>query len=225
MTREFFTGDPLALLAFQSAQNILADRELRLLGCWLVRLVPCWSLKPAVESALREAERVAHLPDRSDLLHGSWRTDGFEEGMPDYQGACYALTMDDAMLGVTLLLQRLQSHLPRQLIIEVMRDVIGSDANGQSIPTSLDVQMLAHSAYDRRLEDGSLDSLTLAALADALEEAGCQWVGLCRALRGGSLQWSASGPVVDAGRPSLRRRRFCGFWALDAVLRFRHQRT
>lgn len=57
---------------------------------------------------------------------------------------------------------------------------------------------LAQFAYNRRGEDGTLDPLTLAALSDALEEAGCQGKLLAH---------------LRSGGPHYR-----GCWALDLVL-------
>lgn len=61
------------------------------------------------------------------------------------------------------------------------------------------VSMLAERAYHDRRPDGSLDSFTLAALADALEETGAAATFVLHDLRAGS----------------MRRRR--GYWAVDLL--------
>lgn len=99
---------------------------------------------------------------------------------------------------------------PNQHWANLLRDIVGnpfrpveirepaefSDPTGQSgtvrlprrIPRWLTPQVLsvAHKAYDDtgRIEDGSLDPVTLAVLSDAMEEAGCDNEEILRHLRG-----------------------------------------
>jgi hypothetical protein len=60
----------------------------------------------------------------------------------------------------------IDAGMTRSRICDVFRDVMGAGALNVS-PQAVD---LAHAAYNERENDGSLDSLRLAMLADALEE-------------------------------------------------------
>lgn len=88
-------------------------------------------------------------------------------------------------------------------IAHLLRDVIGNPRRQLTLDPSWltsTVQALAHAAYqERELPSGHLDTVRLAVLADALEDAGCATAELLEHLRG-------SGPHVR------------GCWAVDLVL-------
>lgn len=85
---------------------------------------------------------------------------------------------------------------------------------------------LAEAAYDRRL-DGSLDPLTLLALADALEEAGCEKEELLGHLRVGpskehsprcGTEFRGCAPECPKDRWERNGPHHAGCWAVDCVL-------
>ncbi len=81
---------------------------------------------------------------------------------------------------------------------------------------------LARAAYGSRdPETGHLDPLTLAAVADALEEAGCDDRAVLNGLRGLAPCAHDAGPCDDCGGSGWRPSpvpRYRGFWPLDLVL-------
>lgn len=105
-------------------------------------------------------------------------------------------------------------------------------------PFSEDARRIARSAYCERNEDGSLDPVRLAILADALEESGCDCEELLRSLRGwkvcphcggdgfrthtyGESSNEMSGATVTQSCDRWHRithPRYRGQWALDLVL-------
>lgn len=117
--------------------------------------------------------------------------------------------------------------VPRGLRAYLLRDIVGSPFRPVAfrMPPDCDYRSdlwglasgLAQAAYEERdPQTGHLDPLTLAAVADALEEAGCDSEPLLRHLRG--WEW-VRGKFSDswfwhrADAPHVR-----GCWAVDAVL-------
>lgn len=108
------------------------------------------------------------------------------------------------------------------------------------------VQSIAQAAYDERQEDGTLDDVTLAILADALEEAGCDNGELLMPLRGyevcrhcmlpspeeaeygGGVYWCPGCGGTESGKRAVGHEypywmrspgpHHPGFWALDLIL-------
>lgn len=153
-----------------------------------------------------------------------------------------------------------QSHARRELrdsswlpgaaeeVCDMIRDIVGTPSfyvqdgsfrvmrNFNGVPwITRDVTNLAQHAYDVRNQDGTLDAVTLAVLADALEEAGCQVDELLFHLRGelGCSRCEGAGYLHDP-EYSLKRGpcykcegeglikphppHYRGCWAVDALL-------
>lgn len=89
------------------------------------------------------------------------------------------------------------------------RDCVLGPEGGLPAPESAwlapDARSLARAAYEQRLEDGSLDPLRLAVLADCLEEAGCPAVERCAECDGHGLRWgrTADGSALVCSRCSF----------------------
>ena len=92
---------------------------------------------------------------------------------------------------------------------------------------SAQTRQLAEATYDHRQKDGSLDPVALAALADALEEAGYPATVPCPQCGGTGRQeddGDGDGWICDSTVPSvlvhLRSpgRHYRGMWSLDRVL-------
>lgn len=161
--------DPAAMLCVPTCTRT-SDRKLRLL---------CWAI---VGPAQADKWAIADYPDAPGL----W-LNGYLRGKHGQEGS--------------------QAEYAR--VAGLLHDIVGNPFRpppslppwiGTAYPefgARCNALFLAERAYEERLPDGTLDPLTLAAVADALEEAGCQDEEILHHLRGEFLCPACSAGEAD----------------------------
>jgi hypothetical protein len=220
--------DPPALLSWAQGEGLcghllyrLSGRKLRLLACACARFDedPGRFAGDAIRRAEWIADGLESPADPTGPHHEGWRVADRWLAQPDARAAAAAwavcvrpgvgaaLLRDivgnpfrPVMLPYERRCRRCKRRPPDQwwtICPFCLPDLSGF---GGSYPwLTPAVLLLAGRAYEDRQEDGILDPLTLLALADALEEAGCDSAGLLAHLR-------SAGPHVR------------GCWAVDIIL-------
>lgn len=201
--------DPIALLDFLqrpgsrqvgSDVSLLSERKLRLFACACARLFWQYALSEAEVSVIDVAEGMADDPE-GRLIDQEWIYSRTRKS-----GLC-VLVEDDAL------------HVAEQWCefsrgwdgfvrtqVNLLRDIAGNPFRPATLLYSrhyaravdIDIPGIALDAYRHRQHSGALDPGRLFVLADALEEAWCDNVGILTHLR-------SSGPHVR------------GCWALDCI--------
>lgn len=209
-----------------------SDRRLRLFAIAVCReLAEVWRLEKHGEKSY-----VAALT-AFGLCEGM--ADGSVKSVERVDGYWFYVMNADALSSATNAASECQQGRFRaagfpERAADVLRDVVGNPWRPSALPpahVTPDVARLAAVAYARRNDDGTLDSLTLAALADALEEGGlagvpcrdCDGRGFvrhqddhgefhtgCEACGGdGRMTWRDGGgwgpPVIEDGRKGTGR--------------------
>jgi hypothetical protein len=207
-------------------------RKLRLFACACCRAV--WPLLPDPRSrkAVEVAERYADGLATARQLHAASQSPyrgvpprahcGMNACRPDAADAAnhapWDVATDDGG-SIDLGIRHAQAVL--------LRDVVpgpGGSAGRRAPPwPTRDVLAVARAAYRGRRPDGTLEPDALAALSDALEEAGCRDAPLLFHLRGlvRDHAWAHYHPAAVADRAAYVPRRgphVRGCWALDVVL-------
>jgi hypothetical protein len=257
--QEWLTSDdPAAMLAWVAAQpadragtrtnHVVSDRKLRLFACAVSRRLSAFA-----GESVALVEAYADDPRR------------FQRQFLETQDLGYWCASDDPVEAAETLAQttagvREGAALLRDVVGDPFRPVPlpwaqDRPADGEPSPPycpwlTPQVLTLARVAYEKRQvadecdekgnwpgTTGSLDPLTLCALADALEEAGCDSEGLLRHLRGFRPCWGCHGDFAhpprrhlstltglcvqcpdDHGWELLPGPHVRGCWALDLVL-------
>ncbi|AMV27919.1 hypothetical protein VT84_26180 [Gemmata sp. SH-PL17] len=144
---------------------------------------PANKLQPACDAAFKSVRR-------REAIRAPWAA--ANSAYPDAWHAAAACATQAGMTG-----------LRKAGVTAIFREVFGNPFRAVTLDRrwlTADVVALARSAYEERaLPSGELDSVRLAVLADAVEEAGCSDASLLDHLR-------SPGPHV------------CGCWGLDLLL-------
>jgi hypothetical protein len=197
--------DPQAMLTWLRTRPNLSDRRLRLFACAVVRHI--WQL--VTDERGRRAVEVAERYAEKREMGGVERWQQYNEirQIWDAAGANPMLVLAQPFRWATEYSEWAASKSPESepaAQAQMLRDIFGNPF--QSPPTvdplllGPQVTSVAEAAYEeRKLPEGTLDKTRLAALADALEEVGCNDLELLGHLR-------SEGP------------HYRGCWALDLVL-------
>lgn len=188
------TIEPYDLTHHKACRN---DRKRRLLACAIARyvlpLIPDERYEPAIELAERFADGVAtDLEVRAGrrTLKKVWDQRDFNESGNHATGAIVATLNKEAVLAVHGWEAAAAAHASltrpnwdrgrdaaKTNICALARDVFGNPFRPVTLEPAwltANVLAIAQAAYEeRQLPSGTLDSTSLAVLADALEEAGC----------------------------------------------------
>ncbi len=194
-------------------EPFMTGRQLRLLACAFCRLVWDNIYSVASRDAVEQAEYLADNPDLSknnpalDKLREHTNT-GCLQRLPR-SAANVAIGWATAMRNDWAIpLEQKAADLAfldfQKRQCEVVREIVGNPFQPMLVRRpewfTGEVMQLAQSVYKKRQENGALDTLGLLALADALQEAGCDYPALDQHLRQRSL----------AGH-------FRGCWAVDYI--------
>ena len=241
--------DPSRMLEY--AKGCISDRKLRLFACACVRQI--WGLltdergKQAVlageyyaDGLITKAELTV-AKDAAGGAAGGAARDAAWVAVWDAASAAARAAVSAAVWSATGGVARNAARdaawdaardAARSKQADLLRDITGNPWQSVRIPRQLitaDILSLAQAAYDNISDDGSLDSVRSAILADALEEAGCaegrillhlrsvceycEGDGCFRVPRLGCVACRRCNGTGRMGSPHVR-----GCWALDLVL-------